>query len=292
MTTISVAIPTYNCARLLARTLQSVLEQDLPAERMDIAVVDDCSTQDDPEAVVRQIGAGRVRFLRNPRNVGIARNFNACVRQAKGDLIHILHGDDFVLPGFHRAILDAAERFPDAGLLFTRAFVVDEAGAIDTLTGRLPSFETPSHDVRPLIDRGNPLVTPSIVVRRSAYARVGLFEESLSHVADWEMWVRVVHACGGVCINKPLAAYRVFAGQDTAKVRRTGDNIREYLLLADLWTRVLPGFDRVGFLRFTEAMAAHQGTEFLAKGMAEAAAANRSRLEAGQRRLSAISAYL
>jgi hypothetical protein len=190
MTTISVAIPTFNCARLLGETLRSVLEEDLPPERLDIAVVDDCSTMDDPEAVVKQLGYGRVRFLRHERNVGIARNFNACVRQAKGDLIHILHGDDFVLPGFHRAVLDAADRFPDAGLIGTRAFVVDEAGEIDTLTGRLPSFESPSRDFRPLINRGNPLVTPSVVVRRSAYARVGLFEESLSHVGAGHRGVR------------------------------------------------------------------------------------------------------
>ncbi|MFO0804142.1 MAG: glycosyltransferase [Gemmataceae bacterium] len=289
MTTISVAIPTFNCARLLGDTLRSVLEQDLPPERLDIAVVDDCSTADDPEAVVKQLGSGRVRFLRHERNVGIARNFNACVRQAKGDLIHILHGDDFVLPGFHRVVLDAADRFPDAGLICTRAFVVDEAGEIDTLTGRLPSFESPSRDVRPLIGHGNPLVTPSVVVRRSAYTRVGLFEESLSHVADWEMWVRVVAACGGLCINRPLAAYRVFAAQDTAKVKRTGDNLREYLRLADLWTRVLPGFDRWTFLRLVESMAAHQAAEFAAKGMDESSEANRVVLEAVRCRLSAIS---
>jgi glycosyltransferase involved in cell wall biosynthesis len=286
MTTISVAIPTFNCARLLARTLESVLQQDLPVEQLDIAVVDDCSTEDDPEAVVQQVGAGRVRFLRHPRNIGIARNFNACVRQAKGDLIHILHGDDFVLPGFHRAILDAAARFPEAGLIGTRAFVVDESGEIDTMTGRLPHWGSPSHEVRPLIERGNPLVTPSIVVRRAAYARVGLFEESLSHVADWEMWVRVVHACGGVGINRPLAAYRVFAAQDTAKVRRTAENIREYLRLADLWTRVLPGFDLRSFLRFTESMAAHQAAEFAATGLNDAAEANRTALGDVQRRLS------
>lgn len=272
--TVSVAIPTFNCAHLLPQTLRSVLDQDVPADQLDITVLDDCSTKDDPEAVVREIGSGRVRFIRHERNVGIARNFSACVRQARGDLVHILHGDDFVLPGFYSAIRDAAVRFPDAGLLFTRAFHVDEAGEIDSMTGRLPSFESPSRDVKPLIERGNQLVTPSIAVRKSAYARVGLFEESHSHVADWEMWVRVVANCGGACINRPLAAYRVFAAQDTARVRLTGDNLREYLRLADLWTRVLPGFDRLRFLRLIESMAAHQAAEFSARGMAEAASAN------------------
>jgi glycosyltransferase involved in cell wall biosynthesis len=272
--TISVAIPTYNCAPLLRQTLLSVLAEDLPADQLDIAVVDDCSTKDDPESVVKELGGGRVRFMRHERNVGIARNFNACVRQARGDLVHILHGDDFVLPGFYSAVRDAAVRFPDVGLFCTRAFIVDEAGEIDSLTTRPRFLESPSRDVRPMIYSGNPLVTPSIVVRRSAYARVGLFEESLSHVADWEMWVRLIAACGGVSINRALAAYRVFAAQDTARIKFTGDNLREYLRLGDLWTRVLPGFQPVPFLRLVEAMAANQMQEFAARGMHDAVAAN------------------
>jgi GT2 family glycosyltransferase len=59
----SVMIPTYNCANYLAQTLESVLAQDPGPERMQIEVIDDCSTKDDPEAVVREIGKGRVSFL-------------------------------------------------------------------------------------------------------------------------------------------------------------------------------------------------------------------------------------
>src|SRR5215470_11545792 len=57
----SVMIPTYNCAKYLRETLTSVLAQDPGAEQMQIDVVDDCSTEDDPEAVVRELGS-RVVF--------------------------------------------------------------------------------------------------------------------------------------------------------------------------------------------------------------------------------------
>jgi glycosyltransferase involved in cell wall biosynthesis len=66
----SVMIPAYNCAQFLRETLQSVLAQDPGPEIMQIEVVDDCSTRDDPEAVVAELGRGRVSFFRQPQNVG------------------------------------------------------------------------------------------------------------------------------------------------------------------------------------------------------------------------------
>ncbi len=63
-------IPTFNCAKYLRQTLESVLRQDPGPEEMQIEVIDDCSAQDDPEAIVREIGKGRVAFYRKPKNEG------------------------------------------------------------------------------------------------------------------------------------------------------------------------------------------------------------------------------
>src|SRR5689334_11194856 len=71
----SVMIPTYHCARFLRQTLESVLAQDPGPESMQIEVVDDGSTLDDPAAVVAEVGRGRVAFYRQPRNVGHTKNF-------------------------------------------------------------------------------------------------------------------------------------------------------------------------------------------------------------------------
>jgi len=72
----SVMIPVFNCANYLRQTLASVLAQDPGPERMQIEVVDDMSTKDDPEAVVREVGKGRVAFFRKPKNGGATANFN------------------------------------------------------------------------------------------------------------------------------------------------------------------------------------------------------------------------
>src|SRR4051812_35395473 len=88
----SVMIPTYHCAQYLRKTLGYVLEQDPGPELMQIEVVDDHSTRDDPEAVVRSMAGDRVTFYRQPQNVGHTRNFNSCLQRARGQLVHLLHG--------------------------------------------------------------------------------------------------------------------------------------------------------------------------------------------------------
>src|SRR5687767_4743988 len=97
-------IPTYNCALHLRYALESVLAQDPGRERMQIEVIDDASTVDDPEAIVARIGRDRVGFYRQPGNVGHVRNFETCLARARGRFIHLLHGDDAVRPGFYEAM--------------------------------------------------------------------------------------------------------------------------------------------------------------------------------------------
>src|SRR5262245_36101477 len=98
----SVMIPTYYCAAYLQQTLSSVLAQDPGIALMQIAVIDDHSTKDDPEAIVQELGQGRVEFYRQSQNLGHTKNFQSCIERSRGQLIHLLHGDDYVLNGFYR----------------------------------------------------------------------------------------------------------------------------------------------------------------------------------------------
>src|SRR6266404_6785487 len=79
----SVMIPAFNCAKYLQQTLESVLAQDQGSDQMQIEVVDDCSTTDDPKAVVEEVGKGRVAFHRKPKNEGAITNFNACIQRTR-----------------------------------------------------------------------------------------------------------------------------------------------------------------------------------------------------------------
>ncbi len=216
----SVMIPAFNCARYLGQAIESVLAQALPAEEMEIEVVDDCSTLDDPRSVVEAVGRGRVGFHCRPSNGGASRAFNTCVERARGEWIHILHGDDFVMPGFYGAIDCASRRWPEAGLIAARCFFCDEAGVPEGITARLPGMEQgPTHDPSPFF-RITPVQCAGVVVRREVYEQVGGFRPELVYLLDREMWCRAVFAAGGVVLADVLASYRRSTASITGRTRR------------------------------------------------------------------------
>jgi glycosyltransferase involved in cell wall biosynthesis len=107
-------IPAHDCAGYLRETLASVLAQDPGPDQMQIEVVDDASS-DDPRGAVDELGQGRVGFFRQPRNVGHVANFNTCLERSRGQLVHLLHGDDCVRDGFYVAMQRLLEREVEAG---------------------------------------------------------------------------------------------------------------------------------------------------------------------------------
>jgi glycosyltransferase involved in cell wall biosynthesis len=266
----SVMIPAFNCAKYLRPCLESVLAQDPGPDRMEIAVVDDCSTEDDPEAVVMEVGEGRIKFHRKSRNEGVTANFNTCVQHSSGQLVHILHGDDYVLPGFYRTIEELAGGHPAVSFFHTRALVVDEAGNTEGASPPIENLEKPGNEVAAYYYT-NPFRTAGVVIRRAFYEQLGGFNPKFVHVADWEMWVRAVFLGTGVCSNETLAIYRSFTGNDTSRLVRTGTNLIDCLRLADHWIACeMPGFDLRPFRDMIATAASIWGERFREAGDTEA----------------------
>jgi glycosyltransferase involved in cell wall biosynthesis len=269
----SVMIPTHNCARYLPETLRSVLSQAMPPEQMQIEVIDDCSTLDDPEVVVKEIGGDRVSFFRKKSNEGATRTFNSCIERSKGQLVHILHGDDAVQPGYYAKISGVASRHPELGLYATRCLIFDEGSEITGVGPRVKSLESPSKSVDALL-YVNPFHCPGVTVRRRAYEQCGGFSVSLVYAADWEMWTRVISTHGGVMLSQPLALYRHSGGNDSGRLAKIGENVRDLCRLNEIFSRTYPEFSLVRGRERARSIAEYQYFNFLHAG--DRVAANRN----------------
>lgn len=240
----SVMIPTHNCAAYLRDTLASVLRQDPGPEQMQIEVIDDDSTADDPEAVVAEVGAGRVGFFRQDRNVGHVRNFDTCVQRARGRLVHLLHGDDLVCDGFYRALEQGFTAGPEIGAAFCRTNYIDDAGShLDE-----SALERPAAGVLESwlekIASGQRIGTPSIAVRREVYEEIGGFDQRFGTTGeDWEMWVRIATRHAVWFEPEPLALYRKRRqGSLTQSSEKTAAFVRDMRRACDIIGSYLPLF--------------------------------------------------
>ena len=222
----SVMIPVYNSADYMRQTLQCVLDQDPGADEMEIEVVDNCSTKDDPEAVVRELGRGRVKFHRQPQNIGAIANFNSCIGRSRGQWLHILHADDIVRPGFYAHARQAIVANPEVSAVNFRTIYIDESG----LWTHLAMAEMPKPGIlgdefiaRQL--RSQRIQCVGMVVHRSVYEELGGYRPELGPCTDWEMWNRIVIHKKLFYDPEPLACYRLHAAADTAQRVRTGENV-------------------------------------------------------------------
>lgn len=226
----SVMIPTFNDGEYLRQCLQSVLEATPPKSGMEVVVIDDRSTKGDPAGVAASYGSGRVKFLQNQTNLGSTGNFNRCILESKGKIVHILHADDWVENSFYTCMEDAFSQNPEVALLCCRVNIVNESGALLDLSPRLEFFEKPGRIGNELY-RENPIRAPGVVVRREVYQNLGSFHPELRHAADWELWIRILKNYHGFFLNRPLANYRFFPNNETHRFYKTGENIRDLIRL-------------------------------------------------------------
>jgi len=113
---VSVVIPTYNRADMVAACVRSVLAADGP-ER-EVIVVDDCSPDGTRERLAAEYAdEPRVRCLRNDRNSFQAVSRNVGAKVARGDYLLFLDDDNLVAPSILTELLACFGRHPDAGLV-------------------------------------------------------------------------------------------------------------------------------------------------------------------------------
>lgn len=213
----SVLIPTHNCAEYLEKALCSVLAQDRGMENMEIIVIDDFSTEDDPGQVVERLGQGRVQFIRQVENVGKTKNFQTGLDASRGFLIHQLHGDDLVDDGFYQSMEQAFIEFPKAGAFFCESEYIDGRGHVIGRTGKESDTLAILQNWLEKMVVAQRIQAPSIVVRREVYEILGGFDSRLPNFEDWEMWVRIATSYSFGFNPAVTAKYRVYAANTSSE---------------------------------------------------------------------------
>jgi glycosyltransferase involved in cell wall biosynthesis len=215
---ISVVIDSYNYGQFIGQAIESVLKQDYPAEKVQILVVDDGST-DGTREVVSKYGE-RVEYFYK-ENGGQASAFNFGIEKARGEYVALLDADDYWLPGKVRRVVEEFEKDAKLALVYHpfRELLNDteefREGGFNAVSGFVPS------------DRKKILLftatqTSGLTFRTELVKQLLPLNEAMFIQADGLLAALIIFLGPVKAIAEPLGVYRIHGANlyyDMGKVR-------------------------------------------------------------------------
>lgn len=236
---VTVITPAYNVGPWIGGAIDSVLAQT--ESRFEYVVVDDGST-DDTAQVVRSRAErdGRVRLI-SVRNGGSGTARNVALQQSSAPFVAFLDGDDRWHPEFLSHLLATLHSSaPQVGIVYCHTRVMLESGQVVALRWQ-PAGEC---DLDRLLVQNNPPHNgSSLLIRRSCFDEVGLFDPGLASAVDFEMWLRIA---SGSSTPLMLGTRRYLVDM---RLMRTGsissDRAARFECLDKVITQYAPGMTRL-----------------------------------------------
>jgi glycosyltransferase involved in cell wall biosynthesis len=237
---ITVIIDTFNYGRFIGEAIDSVLAQDYPMERVQVVVIDDGSTDDTAQRLVRY--EARVGYYRKP-NGGQASALNLGFEKGRGEIVALLDADDYWFPGKLRRLREEFARDCEIGFVSHPLSEIDTGtgAARDTpcgfVSGYLPS------DLSGLLNyRVSP--TSALAFRRAVLERILPIPDQFRLQADLYLALLAVFIGKTVVIPESLGVHRLHgdnlysrtgAAQTTEQAKRDLAMRRQIIQVTRQW---------------------------------------------------------
>lgn len=245
--TISVIMPTYNHAAFVAQAMRSVLSQDF--DDFEFLIADDGSS-DGTDEVVKLITDPRIRFTAFKVNRGAGVVTKHLIDSACGEFIALINSDDMWLPGKLSFQVNELRSQSHLGAVFGRVRY------IDAMQNGIPKSSmqwghvfdkenrTRGKWLRHFLFDGNCLCNPTMMIRRRIFDEIGVYDNRLRQLPDFDMWIRLVKRYDIHVADRPLIEFRMLPGESNASgdtPRNAVRVINEYMLIAE---RFFDGVDK------------------------------------------------
>jgi glycosyltransferase involved in cell wall biosynthesis len=202
MPRVSVIIPTRNRCRLLCRAIESA---QLAGTDVEIIVVDVASNDETPAVCTALAERGVIHYVRTSRPLAPGPARNTGLLSATAPYVSFLDDDDIRLPGSLDKQLVRLDSEPEAGMIYGRAFYGDEKG--EPADDFYPAH-CPEGDLFWELMRWNFIPCPAVVFRRACLTRVGLLDDDIPGIEDWDLWVRIAELYSVISMTEPVAIWR------------------------------------------------------------------------------------
>jgi len=247
---VSVLIPSYNCARYLPETIESVLAQNL--RDFELVILDDRSSDSSNDVLERYARRDeRIRYRLNESNLGLVENWNACLRAARGKYVKFLHSDDkLTRPTALEQLVALFEERPSASLAVCAREIIDENSRrvrIKGYAGRRLTASGAAAIAHTVGSGSNLIGEPSCVLFRRADAERG-FDPRYRQLVDLEMWFHLLRCGDLVFTPQCLCAFRRHDRQQSNVNRASGAHSNEFSELVTAYADSARELDDPGLL--------------------------------------------
>ena len=206
---ISIVTPSYNQARFLEATIQSVLSQNYP--RLEYIIMDGGSTDGSLEIIQRY--ATYLTYWVSERDKGQVDAINRGFAHSSGDILGWINSDDTYEPGALQKVAAIFNNNPEVNLIYGEGWYIDEYGKrIKPCKFVRDSFP------HVYITNKDPILQQAAFWRRSLWEKIGPLNDTFNWVFDWEWFIRAHKQTKFYYIPEFLGDYRI---QPQAKTRST-----------------------------------------------------------------------
>ncbi len=196
---VSILTPSFNQARYLEATIQSVLMQDYP--RIEYAIVDGGSTDGSVDVIKKY--SDRLAWWVSENDRGQTDAINKGFARATGDILAWINSDDTYEPGVVTAAVNYLQVHPEIGMVYADCNYINEEGQV---IGRFPAAQT---DL-PRLRRGYVHIPQQTTFfRAELWKRVGPLDPLFYFAMDYDLWTRLA----------ALSELKYLAGQTWANFR-------------------------------------------------------------------------
>lgn len=205
---VSAIVTTFNRRELVREAIDSVLSQTY--DRLEVIVVDDGSTDGTPE-LIRDVYGDRVELLRLDGPSGVSKARNSGVEASEGAFVAWLDDDDLWLPETIEAQMDVMLTAGRETAIVGGACAYIDLDGEEVLEPTFPPDRAGYENF--CISIQLPGSTSNQIVRRSAFDRVGGFDESLIRAEDKDLWIRLLRHYEVEYVHEVTCLKRIHSGE-------------------------------------------------------------------------------
>jgi len=203
---VSVVIPTYKRPDMLGRAIDSVLNQTY--DNIEIIVVDDNDEDSEyrketEDFMEKYTDVNNLVYFKHKENKGGSAARNTGIRNSKGDFVAFLDDDDeWVKEKLVKQIKEFNNLDGEYGVVYHPYLKCSENK--EQIIPDIKNTKEYSGNITKLLLKGNFIGTPVVLVKKEVFNKVGLFDENLPRLQDWELFIRISQYYKFKLINQSL----------------------------------------------------------------------------------------